>query len=201
MLDDTLDKSTLRRILTARRNALAPAERAEIEATLLSRLTALPAWRNATVVCGYMSTRGEPNLLGVWQAATAEGKTYALPVTLTGTDEGRMLFRAVGHFCPDRLTEGRFGIAEPPDTPEFPPLSAHQLHRALILVPGLGFDREGFRIGYGGGYYDRFLDALSAASIRVHTVGLCPAVCRVDRLPREAHDRRVETVIDERNPL
>ncbi len=192
-----LDKPSLRRLLSARRDALTDGDRAAIGAVLLARLLALPAWREATVIGGYMSTRGELDLLPVWRAAVAAGKTFALPVTLTGSSEGRMALRATPGFCPDRLAVGRFGISEPPDHPDFPLLPPEALDGALVLVPGLGFDRAGFRIGYGGGYYDRFLDALTAHGRTVHTVGLCPAVCRVDRLPRETHDRAVDTVIDE----
>ncbi len=191
------DKPTVRHILAARRNALTETERAEAMDIILHRLLSLPAWRDAAVIGGFMATRGELDLLPVWQAACAAGKTYALPVTASGADEGRMIFRATPSFCPHRLVRGRFGIAEPPATSDFPPLSPKALNGALVLIPGLGFDREGYRIGYGGGYYDRFLDALSLQKIHIHAVGLCPAVCFVDRLPRMPHDRAVPTVIVE----
>ncbi len=189
------DKPSLRRILAARRHALTPDERADMEDALLTRLLRLPAWAHAPVICGYMSTRGEPETRPIWQAATAAGKTFALPRTLTDAADGRMQFRATPGFCPERLLSGRFGISEPPDESDFPVLSPEALRGALILVPGLGFDDEGFRVGFGGGYYDRFLDTLLDAAIPVHTVGLCPSVCRVKRLPREAHDRPVEVVL------
>ncbi len=190
-----LDKPTLRRILSARRDALTPRERAEMEAGILARLLALPAFRDAPVVCGYVSTRGEIDTSPLWRATVAAGKTYALPVTVSDAAHGRMIFRATRDYCPDRLVRGRFGIPEPPDAPDFPEVTPAELAGALILVPGLGFDRDGYRIGYGGGYYDRFLAALTAARIPVTTVGLCPAVCLADRLPREAHDRAVDTVL------
>ncbi len=194
---DAADKSAIRRALSARRDALVPDERRRITASVCERLFALPAWRNARVIGGYMSTRGELDLLPIWQEAVRAGKTYALPVTVSGTDAGRMIFRATPGFCLDALAPGRFGIAEPPVGPDFPILPPAALNGALILVPGLGFDDDGYRIGYGGGYYDRFLDALTRDGITVCTVGLCPAVCRVPRLPREAHDRRVDVVLTE----
>ncbi len=192
------DKPALRRLLTERRSSLSPEARTDMEAVILCRLMALPAFREANVVCGYVSMRGEIDLTPVWRAVAAAGKTYALPVTETGAREGRMVFRATPGFCPDRLVRGRYDIAEPPEDDRFPMLPPHALTRALILVPGLGFDTEGFRIGYGGGYYDRFLDALRQARIPVTTAGLCPFVCRVDKLPREAHDRSVDIVISEK---
>ncbi len=190
-----LDKLTLRKILSARRRALTEDDRAAIGEALLLQLMHLPAWRDASIICGYMSTRGELDMLPVWQAAATAGKTYALPVTLTDAHGGRMHFRATDGFCPERLVKGRFDIFEPPATADFPVLPPVTLGGALILVPGLGFDDAGYRIGFGGGYYDRLLDALAASAVPVHTVGLCPAVCRVNRLPREAHDRPVDTVL------
>ncbi len=191
-------KSSFRTALSAKRTALTHKARADMERTILSRLLESAMWQNAPLVCGYVSTRGELDLSPVWQAAVSAGKTYALPVTAGGTAEGRMFFRATPDFCPARLVRGRFGIFEPPDAPDFPVLPLDALRGALLLVPGLGFDDDGFRIGYGGGYYDRFLDTLAAAEVSVCTVGLCPAVCRVGRLPREAHDRPVTCVIDDR---
>ncbi len=197
MPDTEIDKSTLRRMLSARRYALTEDDRTEIGEVILSRLMSLPLWKNASVIGGYLSTRGELDMLPLWQAAVAEGKTYALPVTLSGAKEGRMLFRATPSYCPERLVEERFGILEPPADGAFPVLPPEALSGALIVVPALGFDRDGYRIGYGGGYYDRFLDRLAALGVTAYTVGLCPAVCRVEQLPREAHDRAVQVVIDE----
>ena len=193
----TLDKSALRAELAARRAALDPTERAEIGRAVIDRLVALPAWQTAPVVCGYMSARGELDLLPLWHAVAAAGKTFALPVTVTGAREGRMVFRATPDFCPERLITARFGISEPPDTPDFPILSPAELQGGIMVVPGLGFDRDGYRVGYGGGYYDRYLEGLAAAGVSILTVGLCPAACHVEQLPRAEHDRAVHLVIDE----
>ncbi len=190
-----LDKPALRKIFSARRDALTETDREDMEAMLLHRLLALPAWQSATVICGYASIRGELDTRPIGHAALAAGKTYALPVTLSGTGEGRMVFRAIPSDGFERLVTGRFGIPEPPAEEDFPLLTPEAMRGALLIVPALGFDREGFRIGYGGGYYDRFLDALATADIPIRTVGLCPGVCRVDKLPRETHDRPVHTVL------
>ncbi len=187
------DKPALRRALVARRAAVSGAERAAAEAALCNRLFSLPAWQSAPTVLGYMSVRGEMDLLPVWREADRAGKTFALPATLDGA--GEMCFRSTPGFCPDALTAGRFGIPEPPAGTDFLHLALADLSGALILVPGLAFDEAGFRLGYGGGYYDRFLDALTAARVSVTTVGLCFADCRVDRIPREPHDRAVDIVL------
>ena len=107
-----------------------------------------------------------------------------------------MVFRALPNGDFDRLTPARFGIPEPDES--CPALSHADLTNALILVPALAFDEAGYRLGWGGGYYDRFLDNLREADIPVATVGLVFSACRAELLPREDHDIPVHTVIDER---
>ena len=126
---------------------------------------------------------------------------FSLPVwreavTVTSAREGRMVFRALPNGDFDRLTPARFGIPEPDES--CPALAHADLTRALILVPALAFDEAGYRLGWGGGYYDRFLDNLREADIPVATVGLVFSACRAELLPRESHDIPVHTVIDER---
>ncbi len=197
MNESPYTKADWRNILTARRVALSPDVRLSAETAIRDRLFSLPAWKHARVILGYMSIRGEIDLAPVWQRARSEDKTYALPVTTSGCDKGRMVFRAMPEYEPTALSVGRFGIAEPPDHPRYPVLSPASLVDALILVPGLGFDRDGYRIGYGGGYYDRFLDALTTAGIPHSTVGLCFADCLTDTLPHETHDRAVSRIVSE----
>ena len=191
------DKATLRRHFTRLRNELTPAERKAAEASIYEKLFDLPAWRDAPVICGYISVRGELDTLPILQRAVAEGKTVALPVTVTGATEGRMVFRALRGGDLTRLTPARFGIPEPDGF--CPALTDRDLTNALMLVPALAFDGEGYRLGYGGGYYDRFLEGLTSAGIPITAVGLTFSVCRAPALPREPHDRPVDIIIDERS--
>lgn len=191
------DKATLRRHFSDLRNGLTPARRTAAEDSIYESLFALPAWRNAPVVCGYVSVRGELNTLPILRRAAAEGKTVALPVTVTGALEGRMVFRALPGGDLTRLTPARFGIPEPDGS--CPALTEEDFTHALVLVPALAFDEGGYRLGYGGGYYDRFLAGLSAAGIPALAVGLSFSVCRAPILPREPHDRPVDIIIDERS--
>lgn len=191
------DKVSLRRHFAALRDHLPPDIRTAAEAAIRDKLFSLPAWHDSPVVCGYTSMRSEISMLPVWERAHANGKDYALPVTVTTAKEGRMIFRRLPGFCPDRLIPARFGIREPSE--ECPTLKLPDFAGALILVPGLAFDDRGFRIGYGGGYYDRFLDGLTSAGTPITTVGLVFSVCRARILPRESHDRPVDIIIDERS--
>ena len=190
------DKISLRREYGRLRDGLPQAERAAAETAIYESLFSLPAWREASVVCGYASVRGELNTTPILCRAVAEGKTVALPVTVTDASEGRMIFRSLPDGDFDRLTAARFGIPEPDET--CPALSPSELSGALILVPALAFDREGYRLGYGGGYYDRFLRELLDANIPVFTVGLSFSACVAPVLPRNAYDIPVHIILDER---
>ena len=191
------DKASLRRYFSDLRRGLTPDERHAAETAMYEKLFSLPAWREAPVSCGYVSVRGELNTDPILRRAAAEGKTVALPVTVTGAAEGRMVFRALPNGDFSRLTPARFGIPEPDES--CPPLTGDGFTRALILIPALAFDENGYRLGYGGGYYDRFLSFLREAEIPYTAVGLTYAVCRATALPREAHDIPVHIILDERS--
>lgn len=195
------DKKLLRRHYTALRDGIPALTKATAEAEIRERLFSLPIWESATLICGYIPTKSELDLLPVWERASAEGKDYALPVTLTGADEGRMIFRRLQALSPDVLSPARFGILEPPAS--CPELTCQDLRteNALMILPGLAFDDGGFRIGYGGGYYDRYLAALEQRGIRIVTVGLAFSVCRPASLPHDPHDKPVDYVIDERKVI
>ena len=189
-------KEALRRYYLEVRGSLSSEERAAAEAAILTRLFAEECWQRARVICAYLPIRGELDTTPILRRAEAEGKLCALPVTVTGAAEGKMIFRSLLGLSPEALPKGRFGIPEPP--PTHPTLSPAALEGALVLVPGLAFDDDGFRIGYGGGYYDRFLSTHREAGISLTAVGLAYGVCRAPSLPREPHDVPVDFILDER---
>ena len=195
----TTNKGALRAQRKAVRDRLSAHERAAAEAAILSALFATDVWQNAPLVAGYTPIRGEMDLTPVWQAAVNQGKGYALPCTVTDATEGRMIFRRLSGYAPESLAPARFGIPEPDEN--HPLVSAADWENALIIVPGLSFDDNGFRIGYGGGYYDRFLAELTARGIKHTTVGLVFSACRTPELPHDPHDIPVDLIIDERRVI
>jgi 5-formyltetrahydrofolate cyclo-ligase len=188
------EKKLLRQRFRLLRDGVAQSDRGLWQAEIYARLFATEEWRQASLICGYSSVRGEIDLEPIRLAAYRAGKTYALPRT-TGAPADRNMA-----FCPvaqsDILTPGSFGIPEPPSG--CTPLPSTALDGALIIVPGLAFDREGYRIGYGGGYYDRLMADLCAEHIPVTTLGLAFSICVTDTLPHEAHDLPVSCIITER---
>ena len=185
------DKAALRREFESKRNAVNGHVRAEADGRLFEHLFTSPAWERADTVLSYASVRGEIDLSPVWKQALANGKRYALPRTITSAAEGQMVFQYVR--TEEDLVLGRYHLTEPSVTcPE-----VSDWERTLCIVPGLAFDKDGYRLGYGGGYYDRFL----AAHPTVIPVGLCYDICFCDRLPRGDYDIPVSYIITERSVI
>jgi len=174
-------KAALRPALRARLGAMEEAALRGSDARILRALYALPCWREARRIFAYWGVRREICTRGLVEAALAEGKPVLLPRIL---GRGHMDFAAY-----DGLPECVFGIPQP--GAEAPAVSPER--GDLILVPGLGYDREGYRLGWGGGYYDRLL-----AESPAYSLGLCRAAFLSETpLPREEHDRAVSAVLTE----
>lgn len=150
-------------------------------APLLARFLGLEQVRGAKSLLLFYGVGNEPDTRPLIQTLLAEGKRVALPRCLSG---GRMEARWVKDLS--GLVPGRYGIPEPG---EDAPLARRE-ELDVILVPNLCCDRAGYRLGHGGGYYDRYL-----AGYRGFTAALCPEELTVDALPREEHDRPVTLVI------
>lgn len=147
----------------------------------------LPAVAGARTVGLYADIRGEVPTARLAHLLCLAGKDVALPVTDRST--GRLVFRQLRHRRD--LRPGPFGLREPgPHCLEIPPASLD-----AIIVPGIGFDRRGVRLGYGAGYYDRYLPLLRPDCARI---GLAFACQVVTELPRGPHDRGVEAIVTEK---
>ena len=178
-----MDKAALRQMLRARRQALGAPELAAAGGRAADVLLGHACWTRARTVALHVAVRGELPTAAVIAAARATGKRVALP--RTGPD-GRMELRLAGADTP--MATGAHGIPEP--SADAPVVTPAELD--LVLAPGLAFDRDGWRLGQGGGDYDRLLAAVSPTCV---AIGWCHAFQLVDRVPTEPHDRRVAWVI------
>ena len=181
-------KRALRAHYRAVRSAITPEDKEIWDRALCEAIASLPCFSSAKTLLTYYPFGDEPNLLPVVQQALEKGITVAFPVC--EPDTCTMVFRAVRSL--DDLARGAYGICEPTD--DSPVIS--DFGSALCLVPALCFDTHGFRIGYGKGYYDRFL-----ASHPVDTVGATYHVLLASTLPCEPTDRSVSILITERGIL
>ncbi len=179
------EKSALRRRFKAWREELSPAEHAALSAALCRRLEALPEFQESAWLLGFAPFAGEPDIRPLLQAALLCGHRVALPRCVPEPRELR--FYEITSW--DELVPGSYGIAEPP---EIPGRLWQPTADALCLVPGFSFDRQGYRLGYGGGYYDRFLPVFPGIAL-----GLCPQDCLLNELPHDSYDRSVSIVLTE----
>ncbi len=184
------EKARLRSRLRARLAALKPEEAARSSAAIVQALLQSELWKRAQTVFCYVGDvrRGEVDTLALLNAALEEGKTLAVPLcTGPGIMQARIL-RAAGDLRP-----GRYGLLEPGAGSA--PLAPGAI--ALCVTPCLSAAPDGTRLGYGGGYYDRFLPRAENAVY----AALCRAAMLLPALPCEAHDVRMHCVVTERGIL
>ncbi|HEY2630693.1 MAG TPA: 5-formyltetrahydrofolate cyclo-ligase [Usitatibacter sp.] len=183
-----MDKKELRRTLIARRDAIAPEERARIAGRFLARLVAMPQYRDAKTVLATMSIGSEWNTRPFIDRVVADGKTLVLP-RITPPPK-HLEIHAVPDLASD-LVAGVWDIPEP-DPARCPRVSLSDVD--LALVPALAIDREHYRLGYGAGFFDGLLAGRGA---RPYCVTALPAQFHVERLPRESHDVPLDAAISE----
>lgn len=189
----TAERDALRRELRARRRAIPAAERIAAADALAARLRALPFLPAAGYTAGYWAMDGEIGLHS-WQLQLPAGLVYCLPV-LAGDDTLRFAPWRPG----DGLVTNRYGIPEPDVDPRSG-LRAEEM--ALVLVPLVGFDARGHRLGMGGGWYDRTLAFRMHRPAPPRLVGVGFAAQRLDTpLDAQPWDVPLDAVCTERDTL
>lgn len=178
----------------ARRDNLSPAERSRCSRLITRALIAHPAFVTGATCCLYCSFRSEVATRRLLHHCLEAGMTVGVPLTLPATSRLRM----VRITDPDRdLVPGYLGIAEPrPELVERAALPSGAIE--LAIVPGVAFDRSGQRLGYGGGFYDRFLALEAPQALRI---GLGFSVQLVERLPVLPHDMGLDLLFMENEVL
>lgn len=181
----TDSKPELRSAALARRDRL-PADKRTAAALSLAA-TALPiSVPPGAIVAGYSPIRSEMDPGPLMETFRLQGAGLALPVIVAR--DAPLLFRAWHAGAP--LKKGALGILEPD-------AQAAEVEPDILLVPLAAFDRNGHRIGYGAGHYDRSL-ALLRRKKRCTAIGLAFSVQEVDSVPHDHHDQRLDYVLTER---
>jgi|LauGreDrversion4_2_1035121.scaffolds.fasta_scaffold71449_2 5-formyltetrahydrofolate cyclo-ligase len=175
-------KSDMRAAALARREALSVSERSRAAQAMAQRLAGLPL--PAGPLALYWPIRSEADPRPAARILAGEARPLCLPAV---TQDG-LVFRL---WAPGgALESGPFGLCEPPE-------NAPAVTPAALIVPLAAFDRRGHRIGYGKGFYDRALARLGP----VMTIGLAFAIQEIPLVPDEAHDRRLDFVVTERETI
>ena len=177
-------KAELRKKILQEMKVLSQEQKQAMDRALTERFLKHPFYQEAKVIATYLSFTHEFQTQGLIKRALKEGKKVLIPKTYP---KGCMEFVV---YDPQQLVKTSFGLLEPQGDLEV--VEPSQID--LIHVPGLAFTTEGYRIGYGGGYYDRYLEHFAG-----HTMSTIYP-CQVQEFNSEDHDIAVqEVLIDERN--
>ncbi|MBQ3225505.1 MAG: 5-formyltetrahydrofolate cyclo-ligase [Clostridia bacterium] len=183
-----MTKQEMRKEFLARRAKLTAEERVAASREIAKRVLSLSAVIRAKTVMCYVSFREEVETKELIEALLSLGKTVCVP--LCNAKTLKMTAHRIEDFS--ELCAGAYGILEPKGCPEVAKDSID-----CILVPGAAFGRNFHRIGYGKGYYDRFLSSAKTAV----TVGLCYEETLAEVVPYEATDVPLSFIVTEREVL
>ncbi|MCI8496799.1 MAG: 5-formyltetrahydrofolate cyclo-ligase [Clostridiales bacterium] len=186
MRDIRAYKMEQRKRLRAFRQELTPDVQKAMDREILRRVMTLSQYKNCKTVLTYVSTAIEVDTRNLIERALKDGKRVAVPRCVPGTREMEFFFiRGLSDLEP-----GTFGVLEPV------PGRCRKMtdfSEGLCIVPGLGFDCHGYRLGYGKGYYDRFLSRFGGV-----TAGICYSGCVRFKLLHGRFDRAVDILVTEK---
>lgn len=176
------EKKRLRNEFKKIRNSIEKSVRASESERIIEMLLETEEYRNAKTVFAYVSVGSEVETYNLLERILSDGKRLAVPLC----DTDSRIMSAVQIEDLSQLVCGAYGIPEPPEDGRT--LGREEID--LVVVPALCFDRSGMRLGYGGGFYDKFL-----CDFKGESAGLAFSQCIAESLPAEEFDCRVGRVI------
>ena len=178
------EKAALRAHIWAELAEMTAGEKAKSDGEMFERFLSLPEVAEAKVFFAFWGIPGrEPNTALLIEKLLARGKIVGLPRMLPGR---QMEVRRYDPAIP--MVKAAFGILEPDTECELIPKEEID----FVLTPAVAYDREGYRMGFGGGYYDRWLEGYEGVKI-----GLCREKVLREHVPVEPHDAHVDAVVTE----
>lgn len=175
-----MDKKELRKIFRQKRNGIS--EKSEKDFKIAERVLNSARVKNSDNILIYVSYGSETDTHFIIEKLLESGKNVAVPRCL---ENGIMEFIYIKSL--DELSAGAYGISEPSGNNK-----ALITEDTICIVPAFSFASDGTRLGYGGGYYDRFLE-----KSEIYTIGICYDEMFSESLPSEKHDIKIKTVITE----
>lgn len=181
-------KSDLRNLILNFRNSLTKNEVISMSKIIFENFLSIDEIKNSSKFMLYCDFRNEVATKEIISKLISLDKEVYLPVTLK--NEKKLIPKRI--FSLDDLVSGTYGILEPHS--DAPKVDSSLLD--IVVVPGSAFDKNGYRTGYGGGYYDRFLEDINAIKI-----GVCFDFQLVDDVFPEEHDKKMDFIITENRVL
>ncbi len=176
-------KEELRKEIIARRRQLSPDYRQSKNEALVDKLVSLKPVKRADQILLYWPTGGEISPLGLMEAPAAKSKQYIFPRV-----EGNKLGLYEVQNSSAQMTRGTYELLEP-DPELCSPVKPQDVD--VIITPGIAFDRQRYRLGRGGGYYDRLLPGVFGS----YSIGVGYQFQLLESIPREEHDQPVDRVV------
>lgn len=176
------DKKRVRELLAQKRRLLSKEDIAEQSSKVVAAVEQMPSFQSAKTVLIYYPTHNEVDLLSLIKRYKKE-KTFLFPVV------HRKTMTACPYEGNAKMHRGKFNIPEPTTEPYVGDID-------LILVPGVGFDKSGNRLGRGGGYYDKFITRLGRKTL---LVGVGYDFQLVEEIPANSWDKRLDYVVTPSN--
>ncbi|MEA3548871.1 MAG: 5-formyltetrahydrofolate cyclo-ligase [Thermodesulfobacteriota bacterium] len=183
-----MDRNKLRKLILQKREALTPAERRSKSKAIIDNLWRIEQFARAGTIFSYVHFRSEVETLPLIGQALARQIRVSVPLTLVA--ESRLEAYEILNPAKE-LKPGYCRIPEP-DPTQAKRIDPGEIE--VVLLPGSVFDLRGGRLGYGGGYYDRFLDREAPRALRI---GLAFELQVVDTVPLLAHDERIHYLVTE----
>lgn len=184
-----MEKQIVRRQVLQRRDNISEEEREQWSSDIIKQLIALPVYKQAEKIFSYASFRSEVKTKHLHQIVLQEGKQLYLPKTDAVNHEM--------HFCEVKceadLKPGYQGIMEPIGYKTYYPKAGDKI---LMIMPGVAFDKKGNRLGYGGGYYDRYLQRYCDGI--QYAIMLAYHVQQVEKMAIEECDKKPNQIITNR---
>lgn len=181
------EKKRLREHFKSLRKEYSEDEKKQLDISILNRITGLYQYRDAQTLLTYVSKDMETDTLMLIERAWSDNKRVAVPKCIDGTR--LMSFYYITELS--QLEKSSFGVLEPKT--DICELMSREPQNSLCVVPGMAFDCDGYRLGYGKGYYDRFLSGYHGV-----TAGICYSDCIRWKLPRGRFDRPVDILVTDK---
>ncbi len=177
------NKKSIRKLYKSIRNSIDESKKTESDRRIFTRFINSPDYQNSDLILIYVSFGSEADTKDIIEYSLNNNKRVAVP----HCDEKNMSFFEIKTL--EELKTGKFGI---PTVETGNNLPVNSFENALCVVPGVCFDLKGNRVGYGGGFYDRFL-----CEHKIPTVALTYEICLCDNIPYEEYDVKIDALVTE----
>ena len=183
------EKNRIRSLYKEKRSAIPRDIKQIMDSAICKRFLSLSSYRFADTILLYSPLKNEIDTLPIAADALEKGKKIAYPRCI---EDNEMVYHYIT--STDQLTPGKYGIMEP--SPSLPVFSPEDDSRAVCVLPAIVYDKRGYRLGYGKGYYDRFLSSFKGTK-----AGLIYSDFIIDRIPVGRFDLSSDVVITEKGVI